>query len=244
MICQGRSVSLTLVPFTFCWHGHCKRETARTTPFFRIRRRSIKRLLQLSSICPPPYGILLLLFHELFLWGPLFFFLWRKNKIGKSWRKKSSKNSRVHIFWAILLGYVLCTLNSSRAGSITFFFFSVCNPVFIESSCSLSLSFLFCFPFGDRINGNNKEKGEKKKKNLFPFRDFLSDGRITGETREKFPFLFHSLPRSIRRCGTKFISLLSYCILLLSFDMISIRNYWASWAGCPIAWLKTTGRET
>ena len=40
MICQRRSMSLTLVPFTFCWHGHCKWEATERRLFLRDRKKT------------------------------------------------------------------------------------------------------------------------------------------------------------------------------------------------------------
>lgn len=101
--------------------------------------------------------------------------------------------------------------------------------------------FLPCF-LGDRINGNTK-KG-KKKINLLSISRLSLWWKDNGWDSWKISISVSFWSRKHKERGVgwgEFISLLSHCILLLSFDMISIGNYWPSRAGCPIALLRIHG---
>ena len=123
----------------------------------------------------------------------------------------------VCFFSAILLGYVICTLNSSRTASITFFLFATLSllnhPV---------LSLLFLLGIGSMgITRRGKRKPSFHISGLSLCRK--DNGR---DFFFKFPFLFHSGARSIRRARGyfAFIPLLYYYITFVRYHIFKMKT--------------------
>jgi hypothetical protein len=114
------------VPFTFCWHGHCKWEATERRLFLRDRKKTFDQKTFATVQHLPPSSFIVYCYC-CSTSSPLRFHLRRKMR--SVWRGKRVVAAGIwevpisFFFWggAILLGYVICTLNSSRTASFFLF---------------------------------------------------------------------------------------------------------------------------